>query len=74
MYSNIDTHQPREYYDEYRGNRGRGGRFYGGRGRGRYYGGRDTSRITCFRCDKMGHYASSCPDRLIKATRDSRAG
>ena len=24
------------------------------------------SRITCFRCDKMGHYACTCPDRLLK--------
>lgn len=22
--------------------------------------------ITCFRCDKQGHYASNCPDRLLK--------
>ena len=20
----------------------------------------------CFRCDKMGHYATTCPDRLLK--------
>ena len=55
----------------YRG-RGRGGRYYNrGRGRGRYYNGRyyenfDLSKITCFRFDKNGHYASTCPDRLLK--------
>ena len=27
---------------------------------------RDTSHITCFQCDKLGHYASDCPDRLLK--------
>ena len=24
------------------------------------------SRITCFRCDKNGHFAAECPDRLLK--------
>ena len=79
MYSNDDscetqvTHlsrdynkDQRDYNREYRG-RGRGGRSYHrGRGRGRYNGGRDTSRVMCYRCDKMGHYASNCPDRLLK--------
>ncbi|XP_033138570.1 uncharacterized protein LOC103844422 isoform X1 [Brassica rapa] len=66
MYTNTDSQSVREYHDDYRGNRGRGGRSYRGRGRGRGYGGRDTSRVMCFRCDKMGHYASTCPDRLLK--------
>ncbi|WZZ46597.1 hypothetical protein YC2023_042856 [Brassica napus] len=26
----------------------------------------DMSKITCFRCDKNGHFAASCPDRLLK--------
>ncbi|KAG7587705.1 GAG-pre-integrase domain [Arabidopsis suecica] len=59
------------------GGRGRGrGRF--GRGRGRFgyqnrdygyqqgYQQRDKSMVTCYRCDKTGHYASDCPDRLLK--------
>lgn len=35
----------------------------GGRGR---YNERDASRITCFRCDKIGHFAATCPDWLLK--------
>ena len=54
-----------QYYGEYRG-RGRGGRSYGRRGRGRSYREIDYSKVTCFRCDKLGHFASSCPDRLLK--------
>lgn len=63
------------YNNNYRG-RGRGGR----RGRGRYNDNRynerynenrynearDASRITCFRCDKVGHYVADCPDLKLK--------
>ncbi|KAL1215283.1 Retrovirus-related Pol polyprotein from transposon TNT 1-94 [Cardamine amara subsp. amara] len=37
-----------------------------GRGRGQFYGIRDTSRVTFYRCDKICHFASNCPDRLLK--------
>lgn len=74
MYANTDSKQ--ESYGYNRG-RGQGGRSWRGRGRGRsgyyqngsYRQGRDKEReamITCFRCDKQGHYASHCPDRLLK--------
>ena len=61
--TNYNEQQTRDYNREYRG-RGRGGRFYNqGRGRGRNF---DYSRIMCYRCDKNGHFAADCPDRLLK--------
>ena len=60
MYASSDSNR------DFQGYRGRGGRGnYRGRGRGRN-GGRDNSQVMCFRCDKLGHYASQCPDRLLK--------
>lgn len=67
---NNQDYNNRGYYrdhnnESYRG-RGRGGRsYYRGRGRGRFSE-RDASRVTCFRCDKVGHFAAMCPDRLLK--------
>ena len=61
----------------YRG-RSRGNHYYGrGRGRGRsYWDSRDTTNIICFRCDKRGHFAATCPDRLLKLqeTTESKDG
>ena len=81
MYVNTDSQQGNRdtngrESNNYRG-RGRGGRFWNrGRGRGRfaYNYDRDLSRITCFRCDKNGHFAMDCPDRLLKLqeTRETR--
>lgn len=72
MFANNESQPASNHreYNNYRG-RGRGGRYYNrGRGRGRYNEQSqetfDISKITCFRCDKNGHYASTCPDRLLK--------
>lgn len=75
MYASMEnqsssSNSNRDYHGYYRG-RGRGGRYYN-RGRGcgryndRYQGDVDLSKITCYRCDKNGHFAVTCPDRLLK--------
>ena len=54
-------------YVSHDGGRGRGQTCGRGRGRGRSgYKQRDNSKVTCYRCDRQGHYASNCPDRLLK--------
>ena len=66
--SRSSQEQGYNYYgNSYRG-RGRGGRYgnYRGRGRGRSYEGRDASRVTCYRCDKVGHFVAQCPDLKLK--------
>lgn len=67
MYANSESHpQTQHGYNDFRG-RGRGGRSYGrGRGRGRTNREFDMSKITCYRCDKIGHFASECPDIVLK--------
>lgn len=65
MYSNTE---PQTYQDiEYKG-RGRGNRYDNiGRGRGiSYWESRVASKITGVRCDKVGQFAATCPDRLLK--------
>lgn len=78
MYANTDSNQE-GYGGSYGRGRGRGGRpNWRGRGRGRSGSfqsqkeaykqgrGRDLSHITCFQCEKQGHCASDCPDKVLK--------
>ncbi|XP_048635027.1 uncharacterized protein LOC125608636 [Brassica napus] len=69
MYANLYSPDAQDAYGR---GRGHSGRFNRGRGRGRWNNqrdwkdGRDTTRVVCYRCDKAGHYAYNCPDRLLK--------
>ena len=72
MYANSDQQYARSFNGTNRGH-GRAGRFYNrGRGRGRSGAARDATGITCYWCDKVGHYASDCPDRLLKLIQDAQ--
>ncbi|KNA19819.1 hypothetical protein SOVF_057540, partial [Spinacia oleracea] len=66
MYVNSDAQRHQNWNNDYR-NKGREGRFFGNRsqGRGRFGGNKDLPRIESY-WDKTGHYASNCPDRLLK--------
>lgn len=75
MYANSEAKNGQTNHSPYNGDnyrgRGRGGRFYRGRGRGRYNGERyiterDASRVTCYRCDKLGHFVADCPELKLK--------
>ena len=71
MYANSEpqtTQSNQDYNREnrYHRGRGRGRSYYRGRGRGRYYGDRDASKVVCYRCDKLGHYVTDCPDHILK--------
>ncbi|CAA7059095.1 unnamed protein product [Microthlaspi erraticum] len=69
MYANTERKTNQSTHDNTSNTRGRGrgGRSFRGRGRGRSsYEERDTSNVEYFRCDKLGHYAQDCPDRLAR--------
>lgn len=78
----LYTDSQQESYGGYRGrgrggrsnwrggrSRGRGGGFYAQREaykQGQQGQTKDKSHITCFSCNKLGHYASECPDARLK--------
>ncbi|XP_048625982.1 uncharacterized protein LOC106355391 isoform X1 [Brassica napus] len=80
--SNRGSQENNYYGDSYRGRGRGGRSYYRGRGCGRYNGGRgyngggynggrghserDASKITCFQCDKVGHFVAQCPELLLK--------
>ena len=67
MYANNESQSSRGGYNGDNRYRGRGGRYQNrGRGRGRYFAPRDASRVRCYRCDKLGHYVTDCPDLKLK--------
>ncbi|XP_076894174.1 uncharacterized protein LOC143546377 [Bidens hawaiensis] len=76
LFSKYDSSSHRSF--ESNGGRGRGGRGHfndqyrtpsteqGSSSRGKTKVKKDRSKILCYRCDKFGHFASGCPDRVQK--------
>ena len=62
-YGNRGRGRGRQYYQQNGGYQRNGGQQQQSGG---YYQERDASKVVCFRCDKMGHFAMHCPDRLLK--------
>ena len=61
-----NNYQSGGYYQQNGGHYQQNGGGYQQNGGGYFKQERDASRVVCFRCDKMGHFAMNCPDRLLK--------